>query len=73
MRTFTDDLGTSWDVMVGRESWGTLVLLFARRDGSDTRQHVLAAETPAAAEHEVDALTDEELRARLATATPWGG
>lgn len=71
MRDFADALGSGWDVTVGRESWGTFVLLFARRDAPETRRLELAAETPAAAERELEALTDEELRARLAQSTPW--
>ena len=73
MRTFMDALGSRWEVTVGRESWGTFVLLFTRRDGADTRRLELAAETPMAAERELDALTDEELQARLTQATPFEG
>jgi hypothetical protein len=68
VREITDALGGRWDVAVGRESWGTQVLLFASRDRPETRSVVLATETPMAAERELDALTDEELRARLAEA-----
>jgi hypothetical protein len=67
VREITDAAGSRWDVAVGRESWGTQVLLFASRDG-ETRSLVLAADTPMAAERELDALNDDELRARLAEA-----
>ena len=73
MRDFVDALGSRWDVTVGRESYGTFVLLFTRRDAPEHRRLVLAPETAAAAERELDALTDEELQARLAEAGPWGG
>ena len=73
MRDFMDALGSRWDVVVGRESYGTFVLLFARRDAPEHRRLVLAAETPSAAERELDALTDEELQARLTQAEPWSG
>jgi len=69
MRELTDADGRRWDVLVGRASWGTQVLLFARRDAAETRTLPLAAETPMAAERELDALSDEELRARLGEAT----
>ena len=61
-----------WDVLVGRESWGAAVLLFARRDGAETRTVAIAAETPAEAERLLAGLTDDELRERLAASTPWG-
>ena len=68
MREIIDAAGGRWDVAVGRASWGTQVLLFASRHGGETRSLVLAAETPMAAERELDALTDAELRERLAEA-----
>jgi hypothetical protein len=73
MRTFMDALGSRWDVTVGHESWGTFVLIFSRRDAPETRRVELAAETAMAAERELDAVTDEQLQARLAQSTPWGG
>jgi len=72
MRDLDDGAGVRWEVLVGRESWGGAVLLFARRDRPETRTHPLAAETVAAAERELAALSDDELRARLAAAVPWG-
>ena len=70
MRTFRYD-GEMWDVALGRESWGTLVLLFAPARGGDVRKSVLTAETSLAAETELGAMTDDELRGRLASASPW--
>lgn len=72
MRSFTDQAGIDWDVLVGKESWGTLVLLFSRRDVSETRQVVLAAETTMAAELELAALSEGELQERLRESVPWG-
>lgn len=72
MRIFQDEQGRTWDVTLGRESWGTLVLLFALREGSEVRKTVLASETALDAQGELDALTEEELRARLAASQPWG-
>ena len=72
MREIADAAGGRWDVLVGRESWGTFVLLFSRRGGVETRSLPMGSETPMAAERELDALSDDELRARLAEARPWG-
>ena len=71
MRTFTDDEGARWDVVLGKESWGTLVLLFSPQAGGDARTSILAAETMLAANAELDALTDNQLRARLRDSRPW--
>ena len=71
MRTFSDDAGHQWQVVLGKASWGTLVLLFSPTAGSDTRTSVLTAETTFAASAELDALTDDELRGRLRDSRPW--
>jgi hypothetical protein len=73
MREFVDPLGSRWNVVVGRESYGTFVLLFDRRDAPETRRLVLAPETAADAERELEELTDEELQARLAQSEAWDG
>ena len=70
MRRFTAADGP-YDVVIGHESWGTFVLLFTPPHGGDTRKSVLAAETALAAETELDAMSDDELRARLAESSPW--
>ena len=70
MRRFSD-ADQAYDVVVGHESWGTFVLLFTPTRGGETRKSVLAAETPMAAETELDAMNDDELRARLAESSPW--
>jgi hypothetical protein len=71
VRSFTDDAGNRWQVMIGKESWGTLVLLFSPESGSETRKSVLQSETMFDASAELDALTDEALRARLRDSDPW--
>jgi hypothetical protein len=71
MRAFVDEEGRGWDVVLGKESWGTLVLLFSPRDGGETRTSVLSAETMLAASAELDAMTDDDLRARLLESRPW--
>ena len=70
MRRFTAAEGPH-DVVIGHESWGTFVLLFTPSRGGDTRKSVLASETALAAETELDAMSDDELRARLAESSPW--
>ena len=71
MRRFLDEDGHEWEVVVGKESWGTLVLLFSPIAGSAVRKVVIAAETLLAAHAELDAMTDEMLRTHLASAGPW--
>jgi hypothetical protein len=71
VRGFTDDAGGHWDVALGKESWGTLVLLFSPRGGGEARTSILAAETSLAANAELDALTDDDLRERLRDSRPW--
>jgi hypothetical protein len=71
VRAFVDDAGRPWQVVLGKESWGTLVLLFSPGDGGDARTSVLQAETMFAANAELDALTDDDLRNRLRDSHPW--
>jgi hypothetical protein len=71
VRSFTDDAGRAWQVVLGKESWGTLVLLFSPAAGGDARTSVLSAETTFDANAELDALTDDQLRDRLRDSRPW--
>jgi hypothetical protein len=71
MRSFTDDAGARWHVMIGKESWGTLVLLFSPESGGGARTSILVAETMFHANAELDALSDDALRARLRDSRPW--
>lgn len=72
MRIVVDDAGRRWQVVLGKESWGTLVLLYSPADGGDARTSVLAAETMHRANGELDAMTDDELLVRLRDSRPWG-
>ena len=72
MRDFEDESGTRWDVTVGKESWGTLSLLFSLRRGREVRTLTLSVETPLAAEQLLADLSEADLRERLAEAVPWG-
>lgn len=71
MRSFTDDAGARWQVMIGKESWGTLVLVFSPESGGAARTSILNAETMLLASAELDALPDDSLRARLRDSRPW--
>jgi hypothetical protein len=71
VRPFTDDAGRRWEVVLGKESWGTLLLLFTPTAGGDARTSVLAAETSFEANAELDALSDDQLRDRLRDSRPW--
>lgn len=57
MRRFTDRGGSEWEVVAGRESWGTIVALFIPVDeGREIRQVALASAGYEAAEAELDGL-----------------
>ncbi len=71
MRRFQDRSGASWDGNIGKESWGTLVLLFSPRHGGGPRKTVLAVETAFEAERVLDAMSDEDLQQRLAESVAW--
>jgi hypothetical protein len=71
VRSFVDDAGQRWETTLGKESWGTLVLIFTPTAGGDARTSVLSSETSFGANAELDALTDTELRDRLRDSRPW--
>ena len=71
MRSFLDDAGNAWQVTLGKESWGTLVLLFTSASGAEARTSILVAETMFDANAELDALDDDQLRERLRDSRPW--
>lgn len=67
MRRFTDRLGQSWDVVLGRESWGTMLALFVPAFASTTtvRQAQLRAAGYDTAAQELDDMDDAALQALL--------
>ena len=71
MRSFTDENGARWEVFLGKASWGTLILLFSPVGGGGTRASIMHAETAFTANAELDALSDDDLRARLRDSQPW--
>ena len=72
MRSFDDRDGKVWEVSIGRESWGTIVLLFIPRGKGEVRKHMLAVESVLEGEQQLDAASDAELREHLAASQPWG-
>jgi hypothetical protein len=67
MRRFTDSAGNQWDVVLGRESWGTSLALFVPRGTADqpVRQAPLRQAGYDAATQELNALDDAALQALL--------
>lgn len=63
MRRYTDPGGRSWDIVVGRESFGALYALFvpAGDTRAETRQTVLQADSQGAAQQSLEAMSQEEL------------
>jgi hypothetical protein len=67
VRRFTDEDGQSWDVVLGRESFGALYALFVPAAGNpgSTRQTPLTADSYAGAEAELSGLSPSELGSLL--------
>ena len=72
MRRFTDERGRGWDVVLGRESFGTLYALFVPRAGNTerTRQTMLSAVSYAEAEAELSELSEDGLASLLERSEP---
>ncbi len=64
MRKFVDERGWRWDVIVGRESWGSLYALFIPGAGvtAQPRQALLDAVSLQAANEAIDTMHMQELR-----------
>ncbi|MBT8397854.1 MAG: hypothetical protein HKO65_00025 [Gemmatimonadetes bacterium] len=62
MRVFRDDGGNRWDVVVGRESWGTVVAIFVVQEGAEApRETMMKVRSPEEGTRELMAMTEEEL------------
>jgi hypothetical protein len=72
VRRFTDPRGRTWDVVVGRESFGALYALFvpAAETRAETRQTLLQADSQGAALEAVEAMSDDELTALFERSEP---
>ncbi|HEX4468281.1 MAG TPA: hypothetical protein VH080_02050 [Gemmatimonadaceae bacterium] len=71
MRRFSANDGALWDAVIGHESWGTFVLIFTPVADGDARKVTMVEETALTAETELDAKSDDELRALLSQSSPW--
>jgi len=71
MRRFRDRQGGEWDVVLGRESWGSHCALFVPVASTErsVRQAPLAAEAFSAGIQELDALDDAGLQQLLDRST----
>ena len=65
VRRYVDEQGRQWDVVLGRESWGSLLALFVPRGSGTPRQSMLATSDYNAAQQELDALDDAALAEML--------
>lgn len=70
MRRFVDREGRAWDVVLGRESWGSHVALFVPVRSGEIRQAPLHASGYDTAAQELDALTPERLQSLLDGSQP---
>lgn len=63
VRRYTDPRGRSWDVVVGRESFGALYALFvpAAETRAETRQALLEADSQLAAREALEEMPEAEL------------
>lgn len=73
MRRFRDTDGAAWDVVLGRESWGTFVALFVPVGDGDVRQTVLRGDSTEAAQQEIDTVDEAALRTLLRASTQKDG
>lgn len=70
MRSIEDHAGVTWDVAVGKASYGSMALLFSRRGDEDVRRCSIEASSRLEAERLLGAFDAETLRSKLAEASP---
>lgn len=73
MRRFIDSSGRPWDVVLGRESWGSLLALFVPAGVGRTepvRQAMLRAAGYEEAQAELESLPEPRLRELFESSTP---
>ena len=63
MRRYEDSRDRTWDVVIGRESFGALYALFvpAGETRAETRQTLLMEESKAQAQAAIEAMSDEDM------------
>ncbi|NLG60835.1 MAG: hypothetical protein GX539_01210 [Candidatus Cloacimonetes bacterium] len=69
MRRFRDAEGREWDVVLGRESWGSLLALFVPVGGGAVMQAPLRSAGYDSAQHELDTMDEATLHELLRGAT----
>ena len=71
MRRFTDRDGNNWEIVAGRESWGTIVALFIPAgDDVEIRQAPLEASGYETATTRLEAMTPADVQEMLDASTP---
>ena len=73
MRRFSDTPGRTWDVVLGRESWGSLYALFVPAGvgrAEPIRQALLHSSGYDQAQRELEAMDEPQLLRLLAAAEP---
>jgi len=62
LRIFKDGAGKNWDVVVGRESWGTVVAIFVVQEGPEPpRQTLMNVRSSEEGTRELREMSEEEL------------
>ena len=63
VRRYEDSRGRTWDVVIGRESFGALYALFvpSGETRAETRQTLLMQESKADAQGAIEAMSDDEM------------
>lgn len=71
VKVFRDSAEKEWEVVVGRESWGTVVAIFVQRGGDEApRETVLEVSSWDEGNRLLLGLDDDGLRALLAESVP---
>ncbi len=66
MRVFQDSTGREWEVVVGRESWGTVVAIFIlRKESEPPRQALLEVSSADEGNRLLQEMTKGDLQALL--------
>lgn len=71
MRRFRDKQGRDWDAFIGRESYGTMVLLFSRVGSEALLKAFLDVDNARDAEEELAAMDERTLCRKLTAAKQW--
>lgn len=70
MRRFVDASGDAWEVVAGRESWGSIYAIFIAVDRDEMRQSPLEATGYEAATARIETFSEAELRELLRESQP---